>query len=241
MTWTRLSDDFPDRPELLEVSRSARLLHIEALIYGNRQRTDGRIPTAALPRLSDSCDIDSEVEELIEAGVWRRLHAGAVQITQWTTRERQESADAVTAREQYNAEKQERYRARKAAHQAGDHSLCVAQYCATRRDHDKDKHGRCQPPWCAQSVTGNATGHTTGGVTGLVTDSPPLPAPPRPEGGGEGAGESACDVCSEPAAVCRSRAQTSGHTYTPQDPDRPRIRRGLTILAAEASPQEEVS
>jgi hypothetical protein len=214
MTWTRLSDDFADRPELLEVSRSARLLHIEALIYGNRQGTDGRIPTAALPRLSDSQGIAAEVQELIEAGVWSRLHSGAVQVVGWTERERQESASDVRARQQYNADKQAAYRRRKAACAAGDHTTCDPRHCKTRRQ--------------SSAVTGNETrneaSHSTGHVTGLVTDSPPSPTPPRPKEGGRGGGMDPdiapdCFECGQPAATCRARSRTSGHAYTPRPDD----------------------
>ena len=51
MTWTRLSDDSTDRPQMLRISRSARLLHFEAMVWCNKHLTDGVIPAAALPRI----------------------------------------------------------------------------------------------------------------------------------------------------------------------------------------------
>lgn len=185
MTWTRLSDDFPDRPELLEVSRDARLLHIEALVYCNRHTTDGRVPQAAIPRFSDSPDPDAGIEELIQAGVWERLHPGALQILGWVDREHQEAADDVRAREERNRAKQQAYRDRKSRHAAQDHTRCDPRYCSGRRKHDADDHSQCQDGLC---VTGNATGNETVSVTSGVTPSPPGPALPGPKGQGQGQG-----------------------------------------------------
>jgi hypothetical protein len=70
MTWTRLPDDFGDDPAMLAVSRSARLLHVEGLAYGNRHLTDGAVPAAALRTLTDAVDPDADVAELVAAGLW---------------------------------------------------------------------------------------------------------------------------------------------------------------------------
>lgn len=43
MTWVKLSDTALDEPFLLDVPRSAVLLHLEALAYSNRYGTDGVI------------------------------------------------------------------------------------------------------------------------------------------------------------------------------------------------------
>lgn len=164
MTWTRLSDTFTDRPDLLACSRSARLLHVEALVWCNRFLTDGSIPRAALPRLTDAEDAEADVAELVAAGLWTSDEGGGWRVD-W---EDQEPAADVRERKAMRAERQKRYRRRKAAHEAGDHSQC-------------DPRSRCS---VNGRVTRNATGNETRNVTGLVTPSPP--APPTPKVGGAG-------------------------------------------------------
>lgn len=219
MTWTRLSDDFADRPELLECSRSARLLHVEALIYCNRQLTDGRIPAVALSRFSDSECVDAEIEELIAAGVWERIHSRALQIVDWSGREHQESAEDVHKRQAASQEKQKRYRDRVRRHGERDHAICDPRGCAGRRKHDADDHALCWEA-CSSTVTGNATSNETSDETDVktrrVTPSPPIPALPLPKGQGQGKAPrrcehgkplasdgAACDECAEhrPVAV----------------------------------------
>jgi hypothetical protein len=70
MTWTKLSDTFTDDPVLLRLPRSVRLVHVEALVWCNRQGTDGAIPRHALRRLTDEPDDQAAAAALVEAGVW---------------------------------------------------------------------------------------------------------------------------------------------------------------------------
>jgi hypothetical protein len=46
VTWTKLSDDFPDDCETLTVP--ARWLHVEGLCWSNRKLLDCRIPKKTL-------------------------------------------------------------------------------------------------------------------------------------------------------------------------------------------------
>lgn len=158
MTWTRLSDDFTERPGFIEVSRSARLLHIEALNWANRHLTDGNIPAAALPRLSDATDLPDLMRELVTARLWDvDQDTGAVALD-WSE---QEPADRVKARRADRAEIQRRYRERGELHAKGDHRRCTA---------NCPKQGQ---------VTGNAIGL----VTTSVTASRPDPSRPLGRGG----------------------------------------------------------
>jgi hypothetical protein len=147
MTWTRIGDDWTDRPAVLGVSRSARLLLLEMYVYSNRHTTDGRVPEAAIPRLTDAED-------------WRELLdalAGAELVEQeppdwlldWSE---QEASEKVHARREFSAARQKRYRDRKERHERGD-------------------HGACDPRFC-KGVTRNATHN----VTHRVTSSPPVPS-----------------------------------------------------------------
>ena len=56
MTWAKLSDDWADHPDIIAVSRSARLLHLEALLWSLAQNQDGAIPARALGRITDADD-----------------------------------------------------------------------------------------------------------------------------------------------------------------------------------------
>jgi hypothetical protein len=156
MTWTRLSDDFTDRPQLLQVSRSARLLHIEAMVWSNRLLTDGRIPSAALRRMTDAEDLAELVEELASAGIWEATDDGQWELD-WKD---QESAAEVKGRRDYRQETQKRYRERHSKHERGDHSMC-------------------DPRFCKKAVTGNATGNAISNKTGYETPSRPVPSPYR--------------------------------------------------------------
>ncbi|MDR7385680.1 hypothetical protein [Promicromonospora iranensis] len=162
MTWTRLDDDFNDRPALLAVGRSARLLHVEALVWCNRLLTDGAVPRGALPRLTDSPDLDADVAELVAAELWEETTDGWQ--LDWSD---QEEAAAVRARQDVRNERQKRYRRRKSKHDSGDHSECDERYCK-------------------QAVTHNGHRHEGGNDDRRVTPSRPGPSRPDPKGGTEG-------------------------------------------------------
>lgn len=114
VTWTRLSDDFYDDPQLARVSRSARLLYVEALAYCNRHLTDGRLPTAMLRRICDADDPHELAAELVVVGKFASLGTEGWQVD-WSE---QESAERVQARRQQNAERQAAWRRRHASRDA---------------------------------------------------------------------------------------------------------------------------
>lgn len=119
MTWTRIGDGFNGEPILQSLSRDARLLHVEALVWCNQQLTDGVVPRGMLARISDSPTIDESLDELLASGLWT-LDAEQVQVD-WSD---QELAQDVRRRQQARAEKQRRDRNRRLLHQAGNHSEC---------------------------------------------------------------------------------------------------------------------
>ncbi len=120
MTWTRLPDDFNDWSVLLAVGRSARLLHVEALVWCNRLLTDGAVPRGALPRLSDSPDPDADVTELVAAGLWAETDTG----WQLDWADQEAAANVEQRRAQYRARDERRRK-----HNDGDHSLCDPKRC----------------------------------------------------------------------------------------------------------------
>jgi hypothetical protein len=134
MTSTKLHDDFTDEPDFLQVSRDARLLHIEAIVYCNRMLTDGKISAPALRRITDSVDISASLNELIKAGLWHGTDDGQRQLD-WTD---QEKAENIIARRDERAAVQKRYREKVSEpvkrHNSGDHSRCDARYCKAREE-----------------------------------------------------------------------------------------------------------
>lgn len=109
MTWTKLGDDFTDRPEMFEVSRSARLLLVEMYVWANRMLRDGRVPVSVLRRISDSDDVDVDVKELVDVGLIEQADDGALQLD-WSD---QEPAGKVEQRRQDHRDRQQRYEDRK--------------------------------------------------------------------------------------------------------------------------------
>lgn len=145
MTWTRTPQEYPDRADVLAVSRSARWLLMECYSWSNAQLTNGRVPRSILRRISDAEDVAADVAELLREGLMEEPEPGFL-FLDWSN---QEAADTVQARAARNAEKTKRSRERKERHLGGDHSMCVAPYC---------KLG---------NVTGNDTGNQE--VTSPVT------------------------------------------------------------------------
>ena len=73
MTWTRVADDYPDRPNVFRMHRSARYLQVEAWVWCNRFLTDGELPDFIVPRITDTDDLERDVAQLVEHGHWTRL------------------------------------------------------------------------------------------------------------------------------------------------------------------------
>jgi hypothetical protein len=126
MTWTKLGDDFSDRPSLLQLGRSTRLLYVEGLVYSNRVLTDGFIPDGALRRLTDHEDPEDAAGQLEGCGLWERRPDGWY-IADFHT---QRTADEVRKAQRAAATRQ----ARRRRHLAGDHTDCDPKYCKSRRD-----------------------------------------------------------------------------------------------------------
>jgi hypothetical protein len=117
MTWTKLDDRALDDPRALELSRTARLLHIEALVASNGIGLDGRISRPLLRRITDEPDPAAVARELVAAGLWRADGEGWQLL--WLLDD-QPTAAEVAERREYEREKKRRQR----RHALGDHSLC---------------------------------------------------------------------------------------------------------------------
>lgn len=147
---------------MLAVSRDARLLHLEAIVWCNRQLTNGALPTAALRRITDSPDPEAAAAELKEVGLWDP-DGSAGWVVDWTD---QEDGAEVRKRRDATAERQRKWRRRTELHQRGDHSECMP--------------GRCP---ALKGVTRDVTRYET-----RSHPTPPHPLPTRREGGGAGTG-----------------------------------------------------
>jgi hypothetical protein len=160
MTWVRLDDTALEDAQFLRLSRSARLLHLEALAWSNRTLADGFIPATAVHRLTDDPDPEL-INELVDNGTWLAEQSGfrlAFQLERQPTRER-----VLKDREEQRV-RTERSRERKERHLGGDHSMCLKSWCP-----------KATPNAVTNPVT-NAVGN----------ESPSRPDPSSPYGDGKG-------------------------------------------------------
>jgi hypothetical protein len=124
MTWTRLGDDFADRPEVAALGDGAFRAHVEAIIWSNRLTTDGTIPRGSLRRILTAAEVDSVTTELVDAGLWT-VAGDDVQLD-WSE---QEPASRVAARRDEWRTRDERPR----RHNSGDHGGCDPKRCLLGR------------------------------------------------------------------------------------------------------------
>ena len=129
MTYTSIPDNFNDRQDLDECSRSARLLHVELYVFANLTGRDGRIPITKLRRLTDSDDPQRDLEELLEHDRDVQMD-GDVIVLEWKDQRTAARIEEliVQGRERkarWNAKKEKRQK----LHASGDHMLCSADYC----------------------------------------------------------------------------------------------------------------
>jgi hypothetical protein len=120
MTWTRLSDDYADRPNVMALSSDAFRAHIEALVWSNKHLTNGAVPAVGLRRIVSAEDLEAVSAELVQAGLWQ-LTPDGFQID-WSE---QENAEQVTERRDEWQRRQKRQR----HHNKGDHALCDPKRC----------------------------------------------------------------------------------------------------------------
>lgn len=111
MTWTKISEDFPEDCARVGLSDAAVRTHLEALVWAMRRENDGRLLTRDLSRLADTSDPTAAADELVAVGFWTQLPDG------WQIEhqmEHQPESEVIAAKRAANAERQRRLR-RKAA------------------------------------------------------------------------------------------------------------------------------
>lgn len=117
-----LSDDLLLQLEAAGVSRDARLLYCEGLVYCATALTDGEI-RVRLARFSDADDVEACADELVGAGLWHR-DGEVYRVDDYL--DHQQSASEVERKRAYARQRADRSR----RHRRGDHSLCTSKrYC----------------------------------------------------------------------------------------------------------------
>ena len=101
---------------LLILPRGVRLLYFEALVWAKLRRTDGLIPRAALPRMTDEPDSADAADRLVQVGPWEAV-PGGWQIVNFTLT--QMSAVRVEAQQRAAAERYDRWRSEHPDHPRG--------------------------------------------------------------------------------------------------------------------------
>jgi hypothetical protein len=97
MTWANVDDLFPEHPKVLAAGGDAAWLYICGLCFTNRNLTEGRIPKAVVPRLSDRKAPARLAQRLVEVGLWHEDRDAYV-IHDWE--KYNEGAEAVKARKE---------------------------------------------------------------------------------------------------------------------------------------------
>ncbi len=117
MSYALLSDDLLLQLEAAGVSRCARLLYVEGLVYCATALTDGEI-RVRLTRFSDCDDVDACADELVQAGLWED-NLDSYRVLDYL--DHQQSAAEVERKRADARRRAERSR----RHKRGDHSLCT--------------------------------------------------------------------------------------------------------------------
>lgn len=201
MTWTRLSDDFADKPGIVELSDAAFRTLVEGLVYGNKHLTDGWMPKAVAQRALTHHDAQTLAELLAGGHV---ADEGESWRFDWSD---QETAQTVTDRAKRNAQFQAEWRERKALCRDGDHSKC--KNCAYVREHG------------TPHVKPNVSPDVSTDVRPYVTEPLPDPSPTiakRGRGGPAPAGAERTGACTECSLPHAGRRHADGHEYQAAKP-----------------------
>ncbi len=75
-TYIKMSDTLPEHRKIVAVGGDAAWLHVCALAYSSRNLTDGVIPDAVVPRLSDRRQPGRLAAKLTEVGLWHAAGHG---------------------------------------------------------------------------------------------------------------------------------------------------------------------
>lgn len=108
MTWTKLTDELPDRAARAGVGDAAFRTHVEGLIWAMRRENGGLLDQRDIRRACETDDPDAAVAELVACGWWRPAGEGRVQIVE--NMDDQPEPDVIEARRVAAADRQRRHR-----------------------------------------------------------------------------------------------------------------------------------
>lgn len=111
MPWVKLDDRFPSHRKVALLSDRAFRLHVSAMCWCAENLTDGHIGDRELALVANIRGIKATAKQLEDAGLWDRVDGG------WVVHDYLEynpSREQVLAERKKNAERQERFRQRKA-------------------------------------------------------------------------------------------------------------------------------
>jgi hypothetical protein len=192
MTYAKFEQTHTDDERWIEAGADAFAVHVAAIVYCDRQLTDGRITDAMARRVSlpvPTQRAEAAVATLVEKGFWRATDAGYV-IEKF--HEHAFPAEQVKrTQERWKADK-----ARRRQHSLGEHSLCKdPKFCPAIREGastvestedgtvESTRIDQTRPDqtggrvWDGKGDGGSASG---GGSAALAAPSPPPPRTTAP-------------------------------------------------------------
>jgi hypothetical protein len=186
VTFTQVDDAWPDSPDVLAVSRSARLLEVEGKCYCNRHLTDGRITRGQWLRATDTETFDEDLTELIDARLVDVIGPGLYQLD-WQHQQTREQVENGRARRRADNER----RAKSLElHKAGDHTLCTHEGGGRARQTGETSSTASNGPSTGKSTKASTgpskrakNGRSNGASSGpsvVGSPNPPQPSPTQP-------------------------------------------------------------
>jgi hypothetical protein len=73
MSWVKIDDKMGEHPKYEDVGLDGIGLQLVAIMYANRQQTDGKITRTALKRLTNVRSLQPVVNKLLKAGIWEDM------------------------------------------------------------------------------------------------------------------------------------------------------------------------
>jgi hypothetical protein len=151
---------------MLLLPRSVRLLYLEALVWAKLRRTDGLIPRAALPRVTDEPDPELAAARLVEVGLLDNRPEGW-QITDFERT--QMSAKRVAELQAEAKRRYDEYRTR--------HPRKRVSNTDSNADSNGDANGPARPPARPPKGRRQAEGGSADGVAPRAASAPVAPTP----------------------------------------------------------------
>lgn len=76
MTWVKIDDAMPDHPKMVAAGPCGFALHVAAVCYANRTRSDGVVPEIIARKLLSLYHPNRVIRRLVEVGAWEPIEDG---------------------------------------------------------------------------------------------------------------------------------------------------------------------